>query len=152
MSKIIKIVSLTALSPIIIFGLYIISHGHLTPGGGFQGGVIIASAFVLVLVAFKNDIKLSHKLFVFFESLGLVFFIILAFLGIFKNTFLYNFLANSSGILGRTIQFGANTGCLNSGGVIPLMNLAIGIEVAAALSLVALFIIRHKDQNKTKYD
>ncbi|MEA3344543.1 MAG: MnhB domain-containing protein [Patescibacteria group bacterium] len=146
MSKIIKTVSLISLSPIIIFGLYIISHGHLTPGGGFQGGVIIASAFVLILVVFKDDIKLPHKLFAFFESLGLVFFIVLGFLGIFKNTFLYNFLANSPKILGRTIQFGINDGYLNSSGVIPLMNLAIGIEVASALSIVALLIIRHKSK------
>lgn len=144
MNKIVKIVSAIALNPIIIFGLYIISHGHLTPGGGFQGGVVIASMFVLILVAFRDKIKLSHKLFAFFESLGLIFFIVLAFFGIFKNTFFYNFLANSHKILGPTIKFGSNPGYLNSGGVIPLMNLAVGIEVVSALSIIAVLIINKK--------
>jgi multisubunit Na+/H+ antiporter MnhB subunit len=150
MSKIIKIVSLIALSPIIIFGLYLGAHGHLTPGGGFQSGVIIAAAFILIFIVFQNKIKLSHRLFSLFESLGLVFFIVLGFLGIFKNTFLYNFLANSAGFLGKTIQFGTNAGNLNSGGIIPLMNLAIGVEVASALVLITLLIIKHK--NGKKYD
>jgi len=33
---------------ILIFGTYIFIHGHLTPGGGFQGGAIIASGFLLI--------------------------------------------------------------------------------------------------------
>ncbi len=146
MSKIVKIVSLIILNPIIIFGLYIISHGHLTPGGGFQGGVIIASAVVLILIAFENNIRLSKWLFRLFESLGLIFFIVLALPGIFKNTFFYNFLAQTNGIfLGRTIHFGINPGYLNSAGVIPLMNLAVGIEVASALSLVIILMIKKYD-------
>ncbi len=145
MTKIVKIVSLIILNPIIIFGLYVISHGHLTPGGGFQGGVIIAGATVLMLVVFEDDIRLSKGLFSLFESLGLIFFIILAFLAIFKNTFFYNFLANTTGILGKTIHFGINSGYLNSGGVILLMNLAVGIEVASALSLVILLMTKKND-------
>ena len=36
------------LAPILfLFGVYIFTHGHLTPGGGFQGGVVIAAAVVL---------------------------------------------------------------------------------------------------------
>ena len=125
------------LSPIIIFGSYIICHGHLTPGGGFQGGVVIASAIALLAIAFK-DIK-SH-LFSLIEAMGLVIFILLAFFGILKNTFFYNFLSNTNYILGRTIYFGANPGYLNSGGIVPLMNLAVGIEVASALSFIILSI------------
>jgi len=142
MSQIVKVVSLIILNPIIIFGLYIISHGHLTPGGGFQGGVIIASAIVLILIVFENNIGLSGKLFSLFESLGLAFFVVLAFPNIFRNTFFYNFLANATGLLGKTIHFGINLGYLNSGGVIPLMNLAIGIEVASALSLAIVLVIK----------
>lgn len=142
MSKIVKIVSTIAINPIIVFGFYIIAHGHLTPGGGFQGGVIIASVIVLILISFEE--KISEKIFFFFESLGLASFILLAFLGLSKNTFFYNFLANTYGILGQTIKFGSNPGYLNSGGVIPLMNLAVGIEVLSALSLVAILIIRNK--------
>lgn len=145
MSKIIKVISLILLNPIIIFGLYIISHGHLTPGGGFQGGVIIASAVALILVVFNDQIRLSPKIFSLIESSALIFFIILAAFGIFKNTFFYNFLANTDKILGKSIQFGINPGYLNSGGVIPLMNLAIGIEVISALSLIILLMTKKND-------
>jgi len=145
MTKIVKIVSLIILNPIIIFGLYVISHGHLTPGGGFQGGAIMAGATVLMLVVFGDNIRLSKDLFSLFESLGLAFFIVLAFLGIFKNTFFYNFLANTTEVLGRTIHFGINPGYLNSAGVIPLMNLAVGIEVASALSLVIILMSKKND-------
>ena len=34
-----------------IFGLYVIMHGHSSPGGGFQGGVILASSFILLAIA-----------------------------------------------------------------------------------------------------
>jgi multisubunit Na+/H+ antiporter MnhB subunit len=40
---------------IFMYGIYIIVHGHLTPGGGFAGGVIIAGAFILVILAFGSD-------------------------------------------------------------------------------------------------
>ncbi len=38
-----------------IFGLYVIAHGHGSPGGGFQGGCILGASFILMVVAF--DIK-----------------------------------------------------------------------------------------------
>lgn len=37
---------------ILLFGLYVIAHGHGSPGGGFQGGCILAAAFMLFVVAF----------------------------------------------------------------------------------------------------
>ncbi len=42
-----------------LFGLYVIVHGHYSPGGGFQGGVILGAAFVLLALAY--DIKFSMK-------------------------------------------------------------------------------------------
>ncbi len=38
-----------------LFGLYVIMHGHSSPGGGFQGGVIIASSFILLAVGDGYD-------------------------------------------------------------------------------------------------
>ena len=40
---------------IFLYGIYIILHGHLTPGGGFAGGVILAGAFILLILAFGSD-------------------------------------------------------------------------------------------------
>ncbi|MEE9191863.1 MAG: MnhB domain-containing protein, partial [Candidatus Aerophobetes bacterium] len=45
------------LAPIVIlFGVYIILHGHLTPGGGFPGGVVVASAFILLTLAYGKEV------------------------------------------------------------------------------------------------
>ena len=41
---------------IFMYGIYVITHGHLTPGGGFAGGVIIAGAFILITLAFGSDV------------------------------------------------------------------------------------------------
>jgi multicomponent Na+:H+ antiporter subunit B len=42
-----------------LFGLYVIVHGHYSPGGGFQGGVILGAAFIMLALAF--DIKTSQQ-------------------------------------------------------------------------------------------
>lgn len=142
MSKIVKTIACIVSVPIIVFGLYVISHGHLTPGGGFAGGAIIATFVALLAKAFDKEITdkgLCEQLFSFLESVGLLMFIILGFFGL-PSTFFYNFLANSGKIFGRTILFGSNPGYINSGGVIPLMNLAVGLEVFAALSLIILLM------------
>lgn len=38
-----------------LFGLYVIVHGHSSPGGGFQGGVILAASFILLSIASGVD-------------------------------------------------------------------------------------------------
>ena len=43
-----------------LFGLYVIVHGHYSPGGGFQGGVILGASFVALALAF--DQKFSMRL------------------------------------------------------------------------------------------
>ena len=40
---------------IFMYGIYVIVHGHLTPGGGFAGGVIIAGSFILITLAYGGD-------------------------------------------------------------------------------------------------
>ncbi len=56
-----------------LFGLYVIAHGHGSPGGGFQGGCILAASFVLLLTAFglkETKRRFSEKLVNLFCSLG----------------------------------------------------------------------------------
>lgn len=43
-----------------IFGLYVIVHGHYSPGGGFQGGVILGASFVLLALAYDLKFSLTH--------------------------------------------------------------------------------------------
>jgi len=58
-----------------VYGLYVIAHGHHSPGGGFQGGVILGASFILLCVAYDiNEAKrrLNEKLDTMFCSLGLI--------------------------------------------------------------------------------
>lgn len=136
-TKIVRTVSSIIFVLSVIFGIYVIINGHLTPGGGFQGGAIIASGFVLLLVAHNYDALRKHKdKFSAIESFGLIMFITIAFLGM-KFTFFDNFLAAPT-------PYGPNPGKLFSAGVIPLMNISVGIEVLAALTFVAILMSKEE--------
>jgi multicomponent Na+:H+ antiporter subunit B len=55
-------VSVRIMIPFIqLFGLYVIAHGHYSPGGGFQGGVVLGASFILMAIAF--DQKTSMRFF-----------------------------------------------------------------------------------------
>lgn len=119
---------------IILFGFYIIIHGHLSPGGGFQGGVVIASAFLLMFLAKDDDLSLNHKIISLAEALSGAGFILLGILGLLlANRFLGNFLP-----LGTL-------GTLFSGGVIPLIYIFVGIKVSAEITALVEYFIRIKD-------
>lgn len=56
-----------------IYGLYVLAHGHGSPGGGFQGGCIFAASFILMAIAYDLDEvkrRFAEKLNIFFCSLG----------------------------------------------------------------------------------
>jgi len=149
MSVIVRTVTCVAAIPVIIFGLYVIMHGHLTPGGGFAGGAIIATMTALFIVAEGGDAadRLGRGMLLTAESAGLVLFALLGFLGL-RTTFFYNFLANTGSIFGTQVPFGPNPGYLNTAGVIPLMNLVVGLEVFAALSLVVIFMFSYRKEEQ----
>ncbi len=140
MSRIVRTMTTLIFGFIMVYGFYVIAHGHLSPGGGFQGGAIVASAFALLLVTYGTDqIQkfLSKDLLSILESTGLVLFITFAFLGL-GTTFFYNFISNSGGLFGSPTAIGINPGDLNTGGTITLMNMAVGLEVLAALGVIIL--------------
>ena len=130
MTIIVKTISSWVKVLIVLFGIYIILFGHLTPGGGFAGGVILASSYVLLMLAFggefvKKDLPLSlvSKL----DCLGAFMFILIAILGlVFGGAFFVNFLVEK---YGQPLH-------LLSAGTIPFSNIAIGLKVGASLFLV----------------
>ncbi len=145
MSKIVRTQANFLYPLILIFGFYIVMHGHLTPGGGFQGGAVIATGIALVVVAYgyekiKRWIKKTHLTAA--EGIGLLCFIITAFIGI-GTSFFYNFLANSGLIFGESIPYGINPGYLNTAGTLPIMNLAVGIEVLGGLGAIILYMMAY---------
>ena len=139
LSKIVRTVANQLILFIIIFGLYVIAHGHITPGGGFQGGAVIVSGVVMLLVAFSSqELKksLRERFLSIMESTGALILIGLALAGI-GTVFAYNFLVGTP-IFGRIPPTGPGPGDIWTGGVIPLMNLAVGLKVIAGLSAVVL--------------
>jgi energy-converting hydrogenase B subunit I len=139
LSKIVRTVANQLILFILIFGLYVIAHGQITPGGGFQGGAVIVSGVVMLLVAFSSkELKksLRERVLSIMESTGALIFIILAFVGI-GTAFFYNLLVGTP-IFGHIPPIGPNPGDIWTGGVVPLMNLAVGIKVVAGLSAVVL--------------
>lgn len=110
---------------IIIFGIYIFTHGHLTPGGGFQGGVVITSAFLLMMLS-NTNFRFNHTILSISESLSGFTFLILAVLGLFL---LQSFLDPRFLPLGKY-------GKLLSAGAIPVIYSFIGIKVGSELSSV----------------
>jgi multisubunit Na+/H+ antiporter MnhB subunit len=58
MSIIVKTVTRLTLAFILIYGIYIGMTGHVSPGGGFTGGVILALAFVHIMLAFGKEAAL----------------------------------------------------------------------------------------------
>lgn len=51
----IRVIAKMTIPFILVFGIYVILHGELGPGGGFQGGVILAAGFILYGVVFGAD-------------------------------------------------------------------------------------------------
>jgi len=124
---------------VFVYGLYVILHGHLTPGGGFQGGGVFASGVALFIVAFGSAYvhqRLKEHHLSLLESSGVLIFIGLGFGGI-ATVFFYNFLVGSS-VFGNIPPTGANPGDIWTGGVIPLMNVGVGLKVIAGLSAILL--------------
>ncbi len=117
---------------IIVLGAYVFIHGHLTPGGGFQGGTIIATGFLLMLIAYR-DFSISHNVLSVIESLAGILFVVFGLLGFMNGgTFLQNFMG---------------TGVLNdlfSGGVIPIIYILVGFKVAAELTGLIYTILHEK--------
>ena len=142
MSKIVRTITGITFPFAMIYGLYVIAHGHLTPGGGFQGGAIVASACAMILVAFGspwiND-RLKEKNLSVIESLGALGFISLALLGlVFGVAFFHNFLVGSDVLFGTIPVFGSSAADINTGGVLPLMNFAVGLKVTVGLFAIVL--------------
>lgn len=142
MSKIVKTMTNISIVFIIIFGLYVIAHGHLTPGGGFQGGAVVASGLAMILVAYGSKwtaTKIKEHDLSTLESLGALMFITVAFLGIvFGGMFFSNFIAGTDFLFGNIPLNGAAD--INSGGTLPLMNFAVGLKVIAGLFAIVFIM------------
>lgn len=112
------------LTPVIVmFGAYIFLNGHLSPGGGFQGGAVVASAVLLLFLAFPER-KLKHGILDAVESFSGFGYVVIGLLGIY---FAGGFLDN------RILPLG-HFGTLLSAGAIPIIYTFIGLKVGIELA------------------
>lgn len=124
---------------IFIYGIYVIVHGHLTPGGGFAGGVVVAGSLILVTLAYGTDfLKLVKEETgtSIIENMATLVVILIAAAGFLFGTkvFFNNFLPK--GTVGELI----------SAGVLPLYNIFVGTEVAASVFIIFLSLIIFKEE------
>lgn len=120
--------ALPFIAVLIVLGGYIVVHGHMTPGGGFQGGVILASGAFMVFLAGEHVAMkrvAPDRMVEFSEAAGAAAYALIGVGGlIFSGVFFKNFIA-----LGKP-------GELLSAGTIPLSNIAVGFEVTGAFLLI----------------
>jgi multicomponent Na+:H+ antiporter subunit B len=141
MSIIVKTITRLTVGLILLYGIYIVLHGHLSPGGGFAGGVIIALAFVHLMLAFGKDAvttRISKNLASSLESLGALMFLSIALLGFLGGSFFLN-------ILDKGTPFK-----LFSAGTIPLSNIAISLKVGIGLLAIFLALVVLEEAKKEK--
>ncbi len=107
---------------ILLLGAYIFVHGHLTPGGGFPGGVVVALAYLLGFLA-HDHWQVNHRTVRWVEGLAGMTYVIIGLIGLYvAGSFLANFLP-----LGTP-------GHLLSAGIIPLIYVAIGFKVGSEMT------------------
>jgi len=127
MTVIVKTITRTILAVIFVYGFYIILHGHLSPGGGFGGGVVLALGILGALLAYGRpvvqkwlNIRVLHSL----ESSGPLLFLAVGLIG----------LAGGGAFLLNTLDKGRLYDLWSSGFIL-LLNIIIGVKVGLSLFL-----------------
>lgn len=131
MDTIVKTISRILFPFIILLGIYIALHGHLSPGGAFQAGVIIATGFVLIIIVYTKEdreFELAKSELIDRKSVaGVILVILLLNLGF---LFRENLLETQSFL------------SLWSGGFTPLMNVFGTLMIVTAITIIVYSLIR----------
>jgi multicomponent Na+:H+ antiporter subunit B len=146
-SDAVRVLSLLLIPLLIALGVYLVIHGALTPGGGFQGGIVLAAAPAMIMLAGRYielkavapDWALEAA-----EGIGAAGYALLGLGGlVFAGVYFKNFLP------------AGNPGQLLSAGFMPLNSIAVGLEVAGAFLIVwtafldqALLVRPHPEGDK----
>ena len=134
MSEIVRTVTRWVAAFIALYGIYIVAYGHLTPGGGFPGGVMLGCGYILLVLAYgkvEAERSLGLGAAKTLDLVGALMFLAVAVLGLVLGTgFFVNFIQKS--------HPGTPLEVFNSG-TIPICNVAIALKVATCL--FAVFVI-----------
>jgi multicomponent Na+:H+ antiporter subunit B len=110
---------------VLLFGFYVMLYGHISPGGGFQGGVIVASAIVFLALGTETQSKLTNTTVLGrIETLSFLVLIIVATSGVFFER----------GFFGNPIKSGSSL----SVNFIILLNIIIGLKVGTSIAVMCI--------------
>ena len=124
-SEIVETATELLLPMVILFGIYVFLNGHLSPGGGFQGGAIIASGTMFLLLALPES-HISRLMIAMIESLSGFSYVVVGVLGVIL----------AGGFLDNRIMDLGTYGALFSAGAIPIIYVFVGLKVGFELSAV----------------
>lgn len=124
---------------IVLIGVYIVAHGHLSPGGGFPGGVLIATAIFILLLTGQVSV-MPHGLLNVLEALAGLGFIGLGALG---------FMGDNPSFLTNVLPKGQFM-TLFSAGFIPFIYAMVGIKVASELTTVVSSLTEEVEAGRPK--
>ncbi len=149
-SLIVRVVTEKMFPFLLMFGFYIILHGSSSPGGGFQGGVVIGAAYILYAIGVNAACgrKLApYMTLKVVESAGVLMYVGIGLAGICMG---YTFLANR--VIGFPPQ--GTPGSLLSGGTLLGINIGIGIHVAATVITLFYAFMEYgaKEENSEEAD
>lgn len=141
-SLILKIIALPIAIILFCLGIMTILGGHITPGGGFQGGAMMASGIIICVLVYgidKSPLNLSHAYIEVLENFGALAFIGLGLVGLFvTGSFLYNVGADLSNVVPASIQTIFHYPDVTNAGIIPYLNIFVGLKVFVGLSAIVL--------------
>ncbi len=132
MTLIVKTITRLLLGFIVVYSAGIILYGHIAPGGGFAGGVMLTGAFVLLVLAYGGETAskiIGERTLTVWDSVGALGFLVIGMLGFLGGWFFFNNLNHGTPF------------SLVSGGTILLSNISIGVKVAAGLFGVFLALV-----------
>ena len=140
--QIVRITSRLVTPFIQVYGIYVILHGHLSPGGGFSGGAIFGASLVLVALSFNLEVgakQISHDTASVLESGGALGFVLTGLISVALGA---NFLAN------RAAGFPmGEAGEFFSAGAIFIITVFLGIKVASTIVTLFYNIIEGEDKS-----
>ena len=141
-SMILKLISLPISIILICLGVMTILGGHITPGGGFQGGAMIASGIILSILVYgigNSPLELSHLYIEVLESVGALGFVVFGLIGLFVGGFfLYNVGTDLFNIVPSSIQTILRYPDVTNAGIIPYLNIFVGLKVFVGLSSIVI--------------
>jgi len=152
MSTILKIFVFPAALVIMCLGVLTILGGHITPGGGFQGGAMIAAALIFCLIVYglkDSPFHLSHDFLAAIESIGALIFVFLGIAGlVFSGFYLYNLGVDIYNIVPVAIKNIFDYPDPTHAGILPYLNFAVGLKVMVGLTAVVIAFMGFKEYEK----